>query len=240
MGINQSESGEETPQLLLVDDDAKYCRLIANYLSTFGYSVHAVHDGSQGISAGLEHQWHAIMLDVMLPAVDGLSVLQRIRSKSSVPIMMLTNLGDEADRIVGLEYGADDYVSKTASPRELLARLRALLRRASFRHGDHKTITVGPLTIDTEGHNVMLHGEVVKLTPVEFEILSSLAGAHGRVKSREDLLSEIRDRNYDIFDRSVDVHISALRRKLNDDPRNPRLIHTVRAAGYKLSFTEIA
>ncbi len=240
MGINQSESGEETPQLLLVDDDAKYCRLIANYLSTFGYSVHAVHDGSQGISAGLEHQWHAIMLDVMLPAVDGLSVLQRIRSKSSVPIMMLTTLGDEADRIVGLAHGAEDYVSKTASPRELLARLRALLRRASFRHGDHKTITVGPLTIDTEGHNVMLHGEVVKLTPVEFEILSSLAGAHGRVKSREDLLSEIRDRNYDIFDRSVDVHISALRRKLNDDPRNPRLIHTVRAAGYKLSFTEIA
>lgn len=229
---------EENPRLLLVDDDAKYCRLITNYLTGFGYCVHSVHDGAQGVQAGLEEDWQAIILDVMLPAVDGLNALQKIRAKKNVPILMLTNLGDEADRIIGLEYGADDYVSKTASPRELLARLRALLRRSALQAVERRTITVGPLVVDADGRSATLNGEPVRLTPVEFDMLLALANANGRIKTREDLLTEIRDRHFDVFDRSVDVHISALRRKLNDDPRHPKLIHTVRAAGYKLSYLD--
>ena len=171
----------------------------------------------------------------MLPGLDGFEVLKQIRRSADVPVLMLTARGDEADRIVGLEIGADDYLPKTFSPRELLARLRAVTRRSTRARpaGEQATeFVVGPLRVNTGSRTAALGDQALTLTPVEFDLLASLARAKGRVKSRESLLDECRDRNYDVFDRSIDVHISALRRKLGDDPKAPRFIRTVRSAGY--------
>jgi len=176
-----------------------------------------------------------------LPGLDGFEVLKRIRQKSSVPVLMLTARGDETDRIVGLEVGADDYLPKTFSTRELLARLRAVLRRSSLNTTPEiasetppKAIVVGDLRINLAARSAVLGAEPLVLTPVEFDLLASLAKARGRIKSREALLEEARDRNYDVFDRSIDVHISSLRKKLHDDPKEPRFIRTVRSAGYMM------
>lgn len=226
--------------LLLVDDDLKFCRLTADYLSRYDFQVTLVHDGNSALRALSEGEFEAVILDVMLPGMDGFEILRKIRETSDVPVLMLTALGDETDRIVGLEIGADDYLPKTFSPRELLARLRAVLRRSvrSQKADEDKSekleISCGPLSIYLDARAVFLDGEELSLTPVEFDLLLVLAQAVGRVKSREQLLNEIRDRNYDIFDRSIDVHISALRRKLGDDPHSPRFIRTVRSAGYML------
>lgn len=234
--INSFDSqSAQRSRLLLVDDDQKYCRLISDYLSRYGYEVTAVHDGQSGLQLSVDHGFDAIILDVMLPGLDGYAVLKKLREQSQIPVLMLTALGDETDRIVGLEIGADDYLPKTFSPRELLARLRAVLRRTKAVEQSNKTeITVGPLTIDLLARRANLGDELLTLTPVEFDLLVVLAQAKGRVQTREHLLNEIRERNYDIFDRTIDVHISALRRKLQDDPKNPRFIRTVRAAGYML------
>ena len=162
----------------------------------------------------------------------------KLRQESGVPVLMLTARGDEADRIVGLELGADDYLPKTFSPRELLARLRAVLRRAQGTAGPGPEpiaeICVRDLKIQVEARSATLGKEVLVLTPVEFELLVVLARAKGRVKTREQLVDEIRDREYEVFDRSVDVHISALRKKLHDDAKEPRYIRTLRAAGYMM------
>jgi DNA-binding response OmpR family regulator len=234
--INSLDSqSAQRSRLLLVDDDQKYCRLISDYLSRYGYEVTAVHDGQSGLQLSVGHGFDAIILDVMLPGLDGYAVLKKLREQSQIPVLMLTALGDETDRIVGLEIGADDYLPKTFSPRELLARLRAVLRRTKAVEQSNKTeITVGPLAIDLLARRANLGDELLTLTPVEFDLLVVLAQAKGRVQTREHLLNEIRERNYDIFDRTIDVHISALRRKLQDDPKNPRFIRTVRAAGYML------
>lgn len=226
-------------RILLIDDDLKFCRLTSEYLSGFGYDVTAVHSGPEGVQTASGGGWQAIILDVMLPGFDGFEVLRRLRDQTTTPVLMLTALGDETDRIVGLELGADDYLPKTSSPRELLARLRAVLRRTALNAGTSAAdpppeIVIGPLSINLGARLVVLDGEPLTLTPVEFDLLTVLAQARGRVKTREELLGEIRDRNYDVFDRSVDVHISALRRKLKDDPKSPRFIRTVRAAGYML------
>ena len=226
-------------RVLVIDDDKKLCRLIADYLSPMGYDVSTVHSGPEGAERATGEPWQAVILDVMLPGMDGFEVLKRIRRQSDVPVLMLTARGDEADRIVGLEIGADDYLPKTFSTRELLARLRAVTRRATRgpAHPDTEAPTelvVGRLRVNTGSHVAVLGEQPLELTPVEFALLASLARARGRVKSREQLLEEIRDRNFDVFDRSIDVHISALRRKLGDDPKDPRFIRTVRAAGYML------
>ncbi len=225
-------------RLLVIDDDRKLCRLIADYLGPLGYAVEAVHTGPEGVEKVAETGWEAVILDLMLPGMDGFEVLKRIRRTSDVPVLMLTARGDEADRIVGLEIGADDYLPKTFSTRELLARLRAVTRRAvRVRPAvDESTddIILGGLRISPATRTVILDDKPVVVTPVEFDLLLSLAKAHGRVKTREQLLDEIRDREYEVFDRSVDVHISALRRKLGDDAKNPRFIRTLRAAGYML------
>ncbi len=230
-------SGSQKLRLLVIDDDEKLCRLIRDYLEPHGYDVDAVHTGPEGVLRASDARWSAIILDVMLPGMDGFEVLKQIRKTSQVPILMLTALGDEADRIVGLELGADDYLPKTFSTRELLARLRAVTRRSRQKDGDDlqsqiKMVTVGGLSINASSRTVELAGKSLELTPVEFDLLVSLARARGRVRTRERLLEEIRDRNYDVFDRSIDVHISSLRKKLNDDPKKPRYIRTVRAAGY--------
>jgi len=234
---------ETKPRLLIIDDDTKFCRLISNYLSGFGYETESAHNGEDGLQRAKSETFHAIILDVMLPVTNGFEVLRKLREQKETPVLMLTALGDEADRIVGLELGADDYVPKTSSPRELLARLRALIRRASYSVAAGDTavapsdkLSIGPLTINCSSREVLLDDEMLQLTPVEFDLLVVLAQSKGRVKSREELLNEIRDRNYDIFDRSIDVHISALRRKLYDDPKCPRFIRTVRGAGYMLTY----
>lgn len=226
------------PRILLIDDDRKLCRLVREYLTPLGFAVEAVHDGVEGARLAVSEKWDAVILDVMLPGLDGLEVLRRLRQDSGVPVLMLTARGDEADRIVGLELGADDYLPKTYSPRELLARLRAVLRRSQSGSlpaaGTASEITVRDLKIFVESRSATLGGEPLVLTPVEFELLVTLARAKGRVKSREQLVDEIRDREYEVFDRSVDVHISSLRRKLKDDAREPRYLRTLRAAGYMM------
>jgi DNA-binding response OmpR family regulator len=226
-------------RVLVVDDDRKLCRLIGEYLRPMGYEVAAVHTGPEGVERAVAEPWHAVILDVMLPGLDGFEVLKSIRKTSNVPVLMLTARGDEADRIVGLEIGADDYLPKTFSTRELLARLRAVTRRAVTAPppgevNDDVELVAGELRARPASRVALLGEQRLVLTPVEFDLLVSLMRSKGRVKSREQLLEEIRDRNYDVFDRSIDVHISGLRKKLGDDPKAPRFIRTLRAAGYQL------
>ena len=226
------------PRLLVIDDDRKLCRLITDYLDPLGYDVSAVHTGPEGVERATAEPWQAIILDLMLPGLDGFEVLKQIRRTSDVPVLMLTARGDEADRIVGLEIGADDYLPKTFSSRELLARLRAVTRRTARAPSSTKDseaeIVIASLRIQPAARTAALGDQPLVLTPVEFELLLSLARAKGRVKTRDHLLEEIRDRDYEVFDRSIDVHISALRKKLGDDPKTPRFIRTVRAVGYLL------
>lgn len=223
-------------RLLVIDDDRKLCRLIQDYLEPLGYAVAMAHTGPEGVERALAEPWQAVILDVMLPGFDGFEVLKRIRAKSDVPILMLTARGEEADRIVGLEIGADDYLPKTFSTRELLARLRAVIRRsgraAEAAPSPEPEIVVGTLRINPAARVAVLDDQPLVLTAVEFDLLTALARARGRVKTREQLLEEIRERDYDVFDRSIDVHISALRKKLGDDAREPRFIRTIRAVGY--------
>ncbi len=227
-------------RVLVIDDDKKLAKLIHDYLTPLGYDVSLVHTGPGGVEEATKQEWSAVILDVMLPGMDGFEVLKQIRKTSGVPVLMLTARGDEADRIVGLEIGADDYLPKTFSTRELLARLRAVTRRTSGATAKKKSdapeadIVIGKLRVVPGSRVALLNEQPIVLTPVEFDLLLSLARARGRVKSREQLLEEIRDRNYDVFDRSIDVHISGLRKKLGDDPKVPRYIRTLRAAGYML------
>jgi DNA-binding response OmpR family regulator len=233
-------------RLLMIDDDRKLCRLVTTYLNPLGFDVTAVHTGPEGVeraTATGESAPHAVILDVMLPGLDGFEVLKKIRMRSQIPVLMLTARGDETDRIVGLEVGADDYLPKTFSTRELLARLRAVLRRSTTAAAPGAEpppveIVVGALRLNLDARAAVLDAAPLMLTPVEFDLLVSLAKARGRVKTREALLDEIRDRNYEVFDRSIDVHISSLRKKLGDDAKNPRFIRTLRSAGYMLVAPE--
>ena len=229
---------DKKSRLLVIDDDQKLCRLIGDYLSPHGYEITAVHNGSEGAERATLGTWNAVILDVMIPGMDGFEVLKKIRSRSRVPVLMLTAMGDEAHRIVGLELGADDYLPKTFSTRELLARLRAVTRRAESVEetidvqSEVRLFRAGDVVVNASSRTAERDGEALNLTPVEFDLLVSLVRAKGRVRTRERLLEEIRDRNYDVFDRSIDVHVSSLRKKLKDDPKSPRYIRTVRSAGY--------
>lgn len=232
-------------RVLVIDDDKKLCRLIGDYLGPLGYDVAAAHTGPDGAEHALAGDWHAVILDFMLPGCDGIEVLKRIRAvKPGLPVLMFTGRGDDSDRIVGLEIGADDYIPKTFSTRELLARLRAITRRAARVVDDpdapQAELIVGPLRVNPNTRTAALGDTPLVLTPVEYDILHALAKARGRVKSREALIEHVRDRNYDVFDRSIDVHISALRKKLGDDAKAPRFIRTVRAAGYMLTEPDAA
>lgn len=222
-------------RLLVIDDDRKLCQLIKEYLEPLGYEVELVHNGLDGVDRATSGEFGAVILDVMMPGLDGFEALKEIRKTCEVPVLMLTSRGDEADRIVGLEIGADDYLPKTFSTRELLARLRAVTRRsrreASPEDADEE-INIRELQIRPTSRTASLGDQPLELTPVEYELLEALARAKGRVKSRESLVDEIAHRDFDVFDRSVDVHVSALRKKLGDDPKSPRFIRTVRAVGY--------
>lgn len=219
----------------MVDDDPKLCGLVADYLEPLGYAVEAVHTGPEGVEAVLDGDYSAVILDVMMPGMDGFEVLRAIRRQSDVPVLMLTGRGEEADRVMGLELGADDYLPKTFSTRELLARLRAVTRRSTRQiETETEDVVNGELRLRPEARAALLGEEPLTLTALEFDLLLSLTHHAGRARSREQLLDDVADRDYDVFDRSIDVHMSALRRKLGDDPRNPNYIKTVRSIGYMM------
>ena len=209
----------------MIDDDRKLTELVGEYLVAMGYAFSAEHSGDAGLKAATAEKWHAIILDVMLPGLDGFEVLRGIRRVSNAPVLMLTGRSDETDRIVGLEVGADDYLPKTFSMRELLARMRAVTRRAANAAppGDRlePEIIIGELCIRPDARLALLGGGALPLRPVEFDLLVALAKAKGRVLSRDLLLEKVRDREYEVFDRSIDMHISTLRKKLGDDPKEP-------------------
>jgi two-component system, OmpR family, response regulator len=227
----------DTPLLvLLVEDDRRLGALTREYLESHGVSVTVVEDGRRGLDEALHGRWDAVLLDLMLPGMDGLEVCRELRARSDLPVIILTARGEEADRVMGLELGADDYVAKPFSPRELLARLRAVVRRAKGRAGPARgLLRVGGLIVDPGARRVSLDGRDVALTGYEFALLEALARRAGRVLSREQLMELARGSAEEAFDRSIDVHVSRLRQKLGDDPKRPRLIKTVRGSGYVLA-----
>lgn len=225
-------------QLLMIDDDRELVALMDEYLSREGFELMAAHDGPSGLAAATARAPDLVILDLMLPGLDGLEVCRRLRSSSQVPILMLTARGDETDRIVGLEIGADDYLPKPFNPRELLARIRAILRRLAgptMALGESAALTVGPLLIDPGARSVTAHGRSVELTSAEFDLLLTLAESAGRVLSREQILERLHGPGWAAYDRSIDVHVSRLRHKIERRPKRPELLKTVRGAGYQLS-----
>ena len=229
----------DATRLLLIEDDEKLCRLLRDYLAPLGYDVEMVHDGREGLVRAQTGMHAAVILDVMLPGMGGFDILRELRRTSQVPVLMLTALGDEVDRIAGLEIGADDYLPKTFSTRELLARLRAVLRRsvttaAAVAESKPMPRSLGPLWMDPSARLATLDDAPLVLTKIEFDLLLALVEAPGRVRTREQLLFAAADRDFEAFDRSIDVHVSSLRKKLGDDPKTPRWIETVRGIGYRM------
>ena len=224
------------PAVLLVEDDARLGAMVAEYLGQHELEVTVVPDGERGLTALRRSRFDVVLLDVMLPGMDGLEVCRRIRAApewSTLPILMLTARGEDVDKIVGLELGADDYLAKPFNPRELLARIRAVLRRGVTPPGGAR-VTAGGLVVDFDARDVTVSGRRVILTHHEFELLTALARAAGRVLSREQLMDALGGAAHEAFDRSIDVHVSKLRAKLEKDPRAPRYIKTVRGVGYAL------
>lgn len=225
-------------KILLVDDDRKLCGLISDYLTPMGYSCHESYNGLQALEEIRNKTFHVVILDVMMPEMDGFEVLKRLRKFSDIPVLMLTALGDETDRIVGLELGADDYLPKTFSTRELLARLRAVTRRYfqakenPYAESKNTIFKFDQLEIHIDSREVFLQSSLLELTPFEYDLLLCLAESRGKVLTRDLILEKVAERDHEVFDRSIDVHISALRKKLKDTPKQPKYIQTVRAAGY--------
>jgi DNA-binding response OmpR family regulator len=219
-------------RLLMIEDDATLARLVREYLAPLGFEVTTVGTATEGLRRVEQEGPDAVLLDVMLPDLDGFEVCRRIRRGSDVPILMLTARGDDEDRIAGLEIGADDYLPKPFNPRELQARLRAILRRRRPPPGASPPLRFGRLEIDPDARVVRLDGEERPMTGYQFDLLLALARSAGRVLSRETLMTRVRGDSSEAFDRSVDVHVSRLRATIEDDPRRPRRILTVRGAGY--------
>ncbi len=219
--------------ILVVDDEARIVKLVRDYLERAGFDVLAARDGETALTLVRLERPDLIVLDLMLPGVDGLDVCRRLRQESAVPIIMLTARVEEADRIVGLELGADDYVTKPFSPRELVARVRAALRRATGQVGPTPLLRASDVELDTASLMATVAGQPVDLTPTEFQLLATLVRQPGRIFSREQLLEAIHGVAYDGFDRSVDSHIKNLRRKIELNPRQPRYIQTVYGVGYR-------
>jgi two-component system, OmpR family, phosphate regulon response regulator OmpR len=222
-------------RVLLIDDDARLVEMVGAYLRSRGYDVEARGDGESGLAAQAGNDYDAVVLDLMLPGIDGLEVCRRLRARSEIPILMLTARGDDMDRIVGLELGADDYLPKPFNPRELLARLAAILRRSRATPPAPEIVRVGPLEIDRGSREVRVRGERRELTGRQFDLLLLLAERPGRVQTREQLMDALKGEPWDSVDRSIDVHISRIRQLIEDDPHHPRLVQTVRGAGYVLT-----
>jgi two-component system alkaline phosphatase synthesis response regulator PhoP len=220
-------------KILVVDDDIKTVELVKLYLNRDGYRVLTAYDGVEALKLARESHPDLIVLDLMLPGIDGLEICRTLRAESDVPIIMLTAMTTDQDRLTGLDLGADDYVTKPFSPRELAARVRAVLRRLPGERGP-ELIEHGELTLNFLKHEAFLAGKPLNLTPVEFKLLGVLAKEPGRVFSRAQIIEKAFGHDFDSFDRTIDVHILNLRRKIEPDSRRPRYIKTVYGSGYKL------
>ena len=221
-------------RLLIVDDDTELCALLAERLGEDGFVLQAAHDGQRGLELASSGEYSLVILDVMLPRMGGMELLKELRSRSSVPVLMLTARGDEIDRIVGLEVGADDYLPKPFNPRELVARIKAILRRRDEGRAEPDRFTSGDITVDAAAREAWIDGTPLHLTTVEFALLEALTRNAGHALSREYLTDAALGRKLGIFDRTIDVHISNLRKKL-DAHRGVDRIKTVRGSGYLLA-----
>jgi DNA-binding response OmpR family regulator len=223
--------------ILLIDDDVELCSMLIEYLGRYGFRVTAVHRGDTGLKTALDKPFAMILLDVMLPGIEGFEVLRRIRATSHVSILLLTARGEDVDRIVGLEIGADDYLSKPFNPRELLARMRAILRRSALpaAQTDQSTLKVEAIELNLSARTVTQDGKKVELTDVEFALLESLMRAAGKMVSREELSEKVLGRKFHPFDRSLDMHVSRLRKKLTEGGAPEDQVKTIRGTGYQLA-----
>ena len=219
-------------RILVIDDDQELCELVTEYVSAEGFRVDAVYDGESGLRQAISGDYALVLLDVMLPGVNGFDVLRRLRTRSMIPVIMLTARGDDVDRIVGLEMGADDYLPKPFNPRELVARIRAILRRADSPPEGQTVVEIGDVRLDSGARTVAVMGEDVRVTAVEFEVLERLLRAAGSVVSREQLTRDVLDREYSALDRAIDMHVSNLRKKLGALYMGTERIKTVRGVGY--------
>ncbi len=222
----------DQPRLLLIDDDIELCELLTEYLSSEGFEATAVHDGVKGVEHAVREHWDAIVLDVMLPGMNGFDVLKHIKGAVSVPVLMLTARGEDTDTVVGLELGADDYVAKPINPRVLVARLRALLRRTS-QESAPIVVHIGDLELDSKQRKVIVSGIPVDLTGAEFNLLALLVKHAGQVVSKDLLAEEGLGRALQAFDRRVETHMAQIRRKLGPFHDGAQRIQTVRGAGYQ-------
>jgi DNA-binding response OmpR family regulator len=220
--------------ILVVEDEPRIAGLVRDYLEQAGFAVLTAGDGSGALVLTRSRRPDALVLDLGLPTMDGLDVIRSLRRDSDVPIVILSARGDESDRIAGLELGADDYVVKPFSPKEVVARVRAVLRRADARSSRDERITAGAIEIDTARRRVTVNGRGVTLTPTEFELLVTLAREPGRVWTRSQLLDAIHGFSLDTYERAIDGHVRNLRRKLEPDPASPRYVRTVHGVGYAL------
>ncbi len=221
--------------VLVVEDEMKIARLVRDYLHQAGFAVIEASDGSTALSLARAERPDMIVLDLGLPGMDGLDVTRQLRASSSVPIIMLTARSEETDRIVGLELGADDYVTKPFSPKELVARIRAVLRRADATLGGGEIVRAGPVEIDIPKRRVTVADEQIDLTGSEFDLLLVLARQPGRIYTRAQLLDAVHGVSFESYERSVDAHIKNIRRKIEPDPKRPSLVLTVYGVGYKFS-----
>lgn len=221
-------------RILVIDDDHELCDLLQEYLEPEGFEIQAVHDGKKGLEKALEESFDLLVLDIMLPGQNGFEVLRQLRNSSEVPVIMLTARGEDVDRIVGLEMGADDYLPKPFNPRELTARIRSILRRSrnTPTEGEEGVLAVGDVKLYTGSHSVLRGGEEIRTTGVEFRFLQMLLEHAGHIVSRQDLARKVLERSYSPFDRSVDVHISNIRKKLGALPGGEERIKTIRGEGY--------
>ena len=221
--------------VLIVEDELKITRLVRDYLEQAGFAVVEAADGQAAIAAARAERPDMILLDLGLPGMDGLDVTRRLRETSSVPIIMLTARVEETDRIVGLELGADDYITKPFSPRELVARIRAVLRRADATLGGGELVRAGEVTLDIPKRRVTVRDGEVELTATEFDLLLTLARHPGRIYTRAQLLDNVHGVTFESYERSIDAHIKNIRRKIESDPRHPRLVLTVYGVGYRFA-----
>lgn len=218
-------------RILLIDDDVKLGEMIHDYLTQNGFKVTVATNGTQGLEYHRTQSFDAVILDLMLPDMDGLDICRKMRLRDNIPVLMLTAKGDPLDRVIGLELGADDYVPKPFEARELLARVRAILRRGRADKPD-SIARFGKLEVDREALEIRLDGKRCELTPYQFQIVDVLAQAAGRVLSREFIMTNIQGDESEAFNRSIDVHISRIRSEIEDDPKHPRRVITVRGSGY--------
>lgn len=221
-------------RLLIIDDDTDLCVLLAERLAADGFVLDAAHDGKRGLERAISGGYSLVILDVMLPRMGGMELLKELRSRSTIPVLMLTARGDDIDRIIGLEVGADDYLPKPFNPRELVARIKAILRRLDERRAGPERFTAGDVTIDIGVREAWAAGSPLHLTTVEFALLEVLVRNAGRILSREYLTDTALGRRLGSFDRTIDVHISNLRKKL-DEHRGTERIKTIRGSGYLLA-----